>query len=397
VIHGSNFQQWQVRKMSEIPESSENLEEEQPAKPLVELEQKKRRIDAFFRTVSAVKGSDIHLKADAVPRIRVAGELRALKIDPLSPADMEAIMEEMLNSEQLFEFKQHGTIDIAYALTKTERFRVNIYRQRGQVSLAARRINPVIPGFTELNLPEVFSQIAQKEQGFVLIAGITGSGKSTTIAAMLEQINQTKNVHILTIEDPIEYTYDDKKAIIDQREIGLDCDTFEHGIRSMVREDPDVILIGEMRDRFTFQAAMQAAETGHLVFSTIHASSAAGAITRLLELFPKDQHMNIRHAIAANLVAISFQKLLPSLDPNVKRVPAVEVMLNSPVVRKYIVEERENELTTVIRNEKGTGMIDFNDNLAELVSKEIVALKEALLASPNSEELRMRMRGIKTS
>ena len=383
--------------MSEELEAQEKSDEEQPAPQLREMEQKKRRIDPFFRTVSAVRGSDIHLKADAVPRVRVAGELRPLKTDPLSPADVEAMMEEMLNSEQLFEFKQHGTIDIAYALTKTERFRVNIYRQRGQVSIAARRINPVIPSFSELNIPDIFSQIAEKEQGFILIAGITGSGKSTTIAAMLEQINTTKNVHILTIEDPIEYTYVDKKAIIDQREIGLDCDTFEHGIRSMVREDPDVILIGEMRDRFTFQAAMQAAETGHLVFSTIHASSAAGAITRLLELFPKDQHMNIRHAIAANMVAISFQKLLPSLAPDLKRVPVVEVMLNSPVVRKYIVEERENELSTVIRGEKGTGMIDFNDNLADLVSKEIVSMKEALLASPNSEELRMRMRGIKTT
>jgi twitching motility protein PilT len=383
--------------MSESIESQDHLEEEQPAQQLQELEQKKRHVDPFFRTVSAVHGSDIHIKADAVPRIRVAGELRALKTEPLSAIDIQMMVEEMLNSEQLFEFKQHGTIDIAYALNKTERFRVNIYRQRGQVSIAARRINPVIPSFTELNLPDIFSQVAEKEQGFVLIAGITGSGKSTTIAAMLEQINETKNVHVLTIEDPIEYTYVDKKAIIDQREIGLDCDTFEHGIRSMVREDPDVILIGEMRDRFTFQAAMQAAETGHLVFSTIHASSASGAITRLLELFPKDQHMNIRHAIAANLVAISFQKLLPSLDPNLKRVPVVEVMLNSPVVRKYIIEERESELGTVIRSERGTGMIDFNDNLAELVSKEIVSMKEALLASPNSEELRMRMRGIKTT
>lgn len=383
--------------MSEPTEPVDNPDEEKPAQQLVELDQKKRRVDPYFRTVSAVHGSDIHIKSDAVPRVRVAGELRILKTASLSPADVEAMVEEMLNSEQLFEFKQHGTIDIAYALNKTERFRVNIYRQRGQISMAARRINPVIPSFSELNLPEIFSKIAEKEQGLVLIAGITGSGKSTTIAAMLEQINTSKNVHILTIEDPIEYTYVDKKAVIDQREIGLDCDTFERGIRSMVREDPDVILIGEMRDRFTFQAAVQAAETGHLVFSTIHAASAAGAITRLLELFPKDQHMNIRHAMAANLLAISFQKLLPALDPNVKRVPVVEVMLNSTVVRKYIVEERENELSSVIRNEKGTGMIDFNDHLAELVSKEIISMKEALLASPNSEELRMRMRGIKTS
>jgi twitching motility protein PilT len=274
---------------------------------------------------------------------------------------------------------------------------VSIYRQRGMTSLAARRINPEIPNYSQLNLPEVFGRIAEREQGLVLVAGITGSGKSTTIAAMLEQINCTKNVHIITIEDPIEYTYIDKKAMINQREIGLDCDTFEHALRSVVREDPDVILIGEMRDKFTFQAAMQAAETGHLVFSTIHASSAQGAITRLLELFPKDQHMNIRQALAANIVAIAFQKLLPAIDPKLGRVPAVEVLLNSSVVKKYILEEREAELTSVIRSEKGAGMIDFNDHLAELVAKEIISSKEAMLASPNAEELKMRSRGIKTA
>ena len=383
--------------MSETEETVQNADEEQSTAQLRDTETKKRRIDPYFRTVAAVHGSDIHIKSDAVPRVRVAGELKALNTGPLAPGDVDAIVEEMLTSEQMFEFKQHGTVDLAYALTKTERFRVNIYRQRGQTSLAARRINPSIPSFEQLNLPPIFSKIAEREQGLILIAGITGSGKSTTIAAMLEQINVTKNCHILTIEDPIEFSYVDKRAQIDQREIGLDCDTFEHGIRSMVREDPDVILIGEMRDRFTFQAAMQAAETGHLVFSTIHASSAAGSITRLLELFPKDQHSNVRQVIAANLVAIAYQKLLPALDPKVKRVPVVEVMLNSAVVKKYIVEEREVDLGSVIRNEKGTGMIEFNDNLAELVAAEIVSSKEALLASPNPEELRMRMRGIKTS
>jgi twitching motility protein PilT len=201
----------------------------------------------------------------------------------------------------------------------------------------------------------------------------------------------------VTIEDPIEFSYADKKAFINQREIGLDCDSYEAGIRSLMREDPDVIVIGEMRDRLTFQASIQAAETGHLVFSTIHASSAPGAITRLLELFPKEQAENIRQALAANLVAIAFQKLVPAIDPKVKRVPVVEVMLNSPAVKKYILEERESELSAVIKSEKGTGMIDFNDMLAELVGKEIISSKEALLASSNPDELRMRMKGIKTS
>jgi twitching motility protein PilT len=358
---------------------------------------KKRRIDTFFKTVTAVNGSDIHIKSDAVPRIRVGGDLRSLKTEPLPPSEVDLMVAEMLTPEQMHEFNERGTVDLAYAVTKADRFRVNIFRQRGTTSLVARRINPKVPNYTELRLPEIFSKIAEKEQGLIILAGITGSGKSTTIAAMIEQINDSKNVHIVTIEDPIEFSYTDKKAFINQREIGLDCDTYEHGIRAMMREDPDVILIGEMRDRMTFQAAIQAAETGHLVFSTLHASSAPGAITRLLELFPKDQHANIRQALSANLVAIAFQKLVPAIDPKVKRVPVVEVMLNSPAVKKYILEERESELGGVIRNEKGTGAIDFNDMLAELVAKEIIASKEALAASPNAEELRMRMKGIKTS
>ncbi len=357
---------------------------------------KKRRIDTFFKTVAAVNGSDIHIKSDAIPRIRVGGELKSLKTESLTPGEVDAMVEEILLPDQLKDYREHGTLDLAYAMNKTERFRVNIFRQRGTTSIVARRINPRVPNYTELRLPDIFSKIAEREQGLIVMAGITGSGKSTTIAAMLEQINDSKSVHIVTIEDPIEFSYTDKKAFINQREIGLDCDTYEHGIRAMMREDPDVILIGEMRDRMSFQASVQAAETGHLVFSTIHASSAPGAITRLLELFPKDQHANMRQALAANLVAIAFQKLVPALDPKVKRVPVVEVMLNSPAVKKYILEERENELGSVIRNERGTGMIDFNDMLADLVGKEIISPKEAAAASPNAEELRMRMRGIKT-
>ena len=383
--------------MSETEEQPVNTEEAHSTALAADSSQKKNKINTFFKTLAAVNGSDIHIKSDAIPRVRVGGELRTLKTEALSPQDVDQMIQEMLNDEQMSEYNRHGTIDLAYAMGRGERFRVNIFRQRGTSSIVARRINPKVPNYADLRLPEVFSKIADREQGLVILAGITGSGKSTSIAAMLEQINDTKNVHVVTIEDPIEFSYTDKKAFINQREIGLDCDTYEHGIRAMMREDPDVILIGEMRDKMTFQAAVQAAETGHLVFSTLHASSAPGAITRLLELFPKEQHMNIRQALAQNLVAIAFQKLVPALDPKVKRVPVVEVMLNSPAVKKYILEERENELSSVIRNEKGTGSVDFNDMLAELVMKEIVSSKEAMAASPNPDELRMRMKGIKTS
>jgi twitching motility protein PilT len=370
--------------------------------PLTEVEtpvslpaERRTRIMKFLETVAKVEASDLHLKAEAVPRVRKGGELKLTTSGPLSNDEIESMVREMLSPEQWASFIALGAIDLAYALTKTERFRINIFRQRGQISLAARRINPKIPSYLQLHLPEIFNKIAENEQGLILLAGITGSGKSTTIAAMLEQINATRACHIVTIEDPIEYMYVDKKAYINQREIGLDVESYEMAIRSLMREDPDVILIGEMRDRLTFQAGVQAAETGHLVFSTIHSGSAAGAITRILELFPQEMHANIRQALAANLKAIVFQKLVPSLIPGTSRVPVLEVMLASPTVKKFIMEGREADLVSVIRGEKGTGMIDFNDMLADLVLAETVSPKEAYAASPNADELRMRMKGIK--
>ncbi|HTV49333.1 MAG TPA: PilT/PilU family type 4a pilus ATPase [Phycisphaerae bacterium] len=355
------------------------------------------RLHKFFDLVTKVEGSDLHIKADAVPRIRKSGKLIQTTSPALSNTEVEEMVEEILKPEQWADYKRRGSIDVAYAVTLTERFRINIFRQRGLTSMAARRINPKIPNYAQLNLPSIFEKIADHEQGLVILAGITGSGKSTTIAAMLQQVNEKRSCHIVTIEDPIEYLYVDKKSFINQREIGLDVESFELAIKYMMREDPDVILIGEMRDRNTFQAAVQAAETGHMVFSTIHASSAPGAITRILELFPPDMHLNIRQAIAANMKAIVFQKLVPSIKPGVGRVPALEIMLTSPSVTKYILEGRENELSSVIRGEKGTGMIDFNDMLAELVEKEMVSPKEAYAASPNADELRMRMKGIRTN
>ncbi|HVX85596.1 MAG TPA: PilT/PilU family type 4a pilus ATPase [Phycisphaerae bacterium] len=376
---------------ADIPAPAPSDPNEGPTPGLGER-RKKNRIDKFFKSVVVNDGSDLHLKSEVVPRIRVHGDLVYMKTDPIDPADMDSMIEEMLNPEQLHHFREHGTLDLAYAINKVDRFRVNIFRQRGTTSLVARRINPKIPNYKDLGIPEIFSKVAEVEQGLVILAGITGSGKSTTIAAMLGQINDSKAVHIVTLEDPIEFSYLDNKSIINQREIGLDVDSWEAGIRAMMREDPDVILIGEMRDRNTFQAAITAAETGHLVFSTIHASSAPGTITRILELFPKEQHDNIRQALAANIVCVAFQKLVPGIKR--KRVPVVEVMLNSPSVRKYILEEREAELASIIRKEKGTGSIDFNEMLAEYVLSEQITSKEALLASPNPDELRMRMKGI---
>ncbi len=381
----------------EISTTVEPVENEvQPESTESPIPAKPPRLHKYLGAVAKVEGSDLHLKAEVLPRIRKSGRLMQTTGAPLTNDEIEAMVREILSPEQLATFTQKGSLDIAHAMTKTERFRINIFRQRGNVSLAARRINPKIPNYEQLHLPEVFERIAENEQGLVLLAGITGSGKSTTIAAMIEQVNARRSCHIVTIEDPIEYLYQDKKAFINQREVGLDVETYDSAIRYLMREDPDVILIGEMRDANTFQAAIQAAETGHMVFSTIHASSASGAITRLLELFPPDRHLNIRQALVANLKAVVFQKLVGAIDPKIGRVPVVEVMLSSPAVRKYILDGRENELVQVIRAERGTGMIDFNDMLGQLVENEVILSRDAYLASPNADELRMRMKGIKT-
>ena len=355
------------------------------------------KIHRFLEAVARVEGTDVHLKADVAPRIRKKGELIPTNSGPLSNDEIEAMVQEIVKPAQWEEFQRNGQIDLAYPLTVRERFRINIFRQRGQISLAARRINPKIPTYSQLHLPPIMEQIAENEQGLILLAGITGSGKSTTIAAMLEQVNERRSCHVVTIENPIEYTYVDRKALINQREIGLDCDSYDNALRALMREDPDVVLIGEMRDRETFQAGIIATETGHLVFSTIHAGSAPGAITRILELFPTEMHANMRQAIATNMKAIIFQKLVPSIQKGVDLVPVVEVMLSTPAVRKYILDGRENELRQVILAERGAGMIDFNEMLVELVEKEMVHPREAYAASPNAEELRMRMRGIRTA
>lgn len=358
--------------------------------------EKRPQLERFFQAVSKLEGSDLHLKADVVPRIRKGGDLLATRHPVLTDHEIVAMVREIISDEQWHDLNHKGSVDLAYALSPSERFRINIFHQRGQTSLSARRINPRIPSYGELNLPPVLEKIADYEQGLVMIAGITGSGKSTTLAAMIEQINQRKSMHIVTIEDPIEYSYIDKKSFINQREVGLDCDTFEGAMRAMMREDPDVILIGEMRDRKTFETAVQAAETGHLVFSTVHASSAPGAITRILELFPQEMHANIRQALAQNVRAVMYQKLVASIKPGVSRVPALEIMLTTPSVRKYILDGRENELGTVIRSERTAGMIDFNDTLVGLVQSETIAAKTAYESSPNAEELKMRLKGIKT-
>ena len=325
------------------------------------------------------------------------GKLRIAKAESLSNEQIEELIFEILTPRQKERYLERGSEDFAYALNDEDRFRINIFRQRGLTSMAARRISKDILGYKELGLPESIGRLANLHQGLILLSGITGSGKSTTIAAMIEQINLTRACHIVTIEDPIEYLYKDKKAFINQREIGIDVHSFHDALKYLMREDPDVVLIGEMRDAETFSAAIQAAESGHLCFGTIHASGTAGTITRILELFPEEARDLVRTSLAMNLQGIICQKLLPSIKKGVARLPAVEILIVNPSIRKLIMEERENEIKTVIRNSYNDGMIDFSEHMRQLVDAELIAPADAYDAAPNPDELRMKLKGIEIS
>jgi twitching motility protein PilT len=294
-------------------------------------------------------------------------------------------------------FDKDGGADFAYTVDVdgvTWRFRVNLLQQLGKIGLVARRVNNFIPDFAGLNLPPVIESLCRYDQGMVLLAGVTGSGKSTTIASMLNWINAHYRKHILTLEDPIEFVYTEDKCLINQREVGMDVKDFEIGMKHAVREDPDIILVGEMRDQETFMTAIHAAETGHLVFGTIHASSAPTTIGRILDLFPEEMHNALRSAIAFNMKGIVAQKLLPSIKPGVGRVPSVEVMTFSPVVQKLILEGTDEKLPDAIRIGAESGMQDFTMSLKWLVDNEFIDRATAFSVAPNVEALKMSLKGI---
>jgi twitching motility protein PilT len=277
------------------------------------------------------------------------------------------------------------------------RFRVNLLHQQGSLGLVARRVNNKIPDFKGLFLPPGIEQLCQYDQGLILLAGVTGSGKSTTIASMLNFINQTHRKHILTLEDPIEFVFTEDKCLINQREIGQDVKDFAIGMKHAVREDPDIILVGEMRDEETFMTAIHAAETGHLVFGTIHASSAATTITRILDLFPEEMHQALRSAIAFNMKGIVAQKLIRSIKPGVSRVPVVEMMLFDVMVRKHVLEGEDHMLPDHIRKSRRDGMQDFTMSLKSLLDQGLIDRHDALEIAPNREALMMAIKGIGVS
>ncbi|MEX0613675.1 MAG: PilT/PilU family type 4a pilus ATPase [Pirellulales bacterium] len=354
-------------------------------------------IDRLFRACVKHKASDLHLKVDKPPMLRVDGTLRPMEREPISDEEMVRLTFPLMNERNRKIFERDGGADFAHTLDVEGtmwRFRVNLMQQLGHVGLVARRVNSWIPNFEGLNLPLSIERLCTYDQGMILLAGVTGSGKSTTIASMLNWINQRYRKHILTLEDPVEFVFTEDKCLINQREIGLDVLDFGIGMKHAVREDPDVMLVGEMRDPETFMTAIHAAETGHLVFGTIHASSAATTIGRILDLFPRETHSQLRSAIAFNMRGIIAQKLLKSIKPGVGRVPTVEIMIFNANVKKAILEENDEKLPDIIRIGKHDGMQDFTMSLKQLVDEELIDREVAMEVAPNREALKMALKGI---
>jgi twitching motility protein PilT len=351
----------------------------------------------FFRAAVKTRASDLHLKVGQPPKLRLFGQLKNTTGEVMTAEMIEQMVFEILSPAQKELFLKEGMLDFAHEFGDENRFRINIFRQRGAVSLAARRVNSTVPPFEDLHLPKVLEKVCDRMQGLILVVGPTGCGKTTTIAAMIDFINRTRSCHIITIEDPIEYLFRDKKAIVSQREVGLDVLDFEDALKYLMHQDPDVVLVGEMRDARAVTAGMRAAETGHLVFGTMHSANASQAVQRLLDLFAQTERDLMRQTLSLTIKAIISQMLVPSIKEGVDRIPVVEILLANPTVRKLISEEREADLPSVIRSCQNEGMQDFTYNLCELIKDGSIDPKEAYKVAPNVEELKMALKGIRST
>ncbi len=345
----------------------------------------KQILEDLIKTVITEGASDLHISEGRHPTIRVSGLLLPLVKHPvLTKEDTAGILEQLLPTQNKIRFYSDKEIDFSYN-SNEGRFRGNAFFQQGTVSIALRLVPKKIRSFDELNLPDILKTFADRQQGFFLVVGPVGHGKSTTLAAMIDYINSTRAEHILTIEDPIEYIYEQKRSVIDQREIRIDTVDFSVALRSMFREDVDVVLIGEMRGAETIGTAVTAAETGHLVFSTLHTNSASQTIDRIIDSFPAAQQDQIRTQLASSLNGIFSQRLIPKISGGL--VPAYELLINNNAVANLIREKRTHEINTVIETSSQDGMIDMNRCLADLVSRGEISIENAYLFSNNPKSL----------
>ncbi len=343
-------------------------------------------INEIISEAKLLRASDIHFVCGLPIRIRIDGRIKDFNPEPLSHQDCEAIASQLL-AERLSELEKNGEVDLAGTFADGIRVRVNVFRQQGHLSSAVRILSDIIPDLDNLGLPAVCRDFAKYPRGIVIVTGETGSGKSTTLAAMLDRINHTREQHIITLEDPIEYIYRPDKCLINQREIGRDTESYSSGLKAILREDPDVILIGEMRTLDTIETALAAAETGHLVFATLHTNSAADSVDRIVNVFPGERQQQIRLQLSMTLRAVLSQQLLPHKSGS-GRVLACEVMVLNPAIRAMIREGKTPQIASAIQTSKADGNISMDNFLADLVRKNTVTVEEAVEAAHDSEFLK---------
>jgi twitching motility protein PilT len=352
-------------------------------------------IHALLKAMIDKHSSDLHIRCGVVPIMRVNGELYRVGSESVSADVMDAMLRALLKPEQYQKFMRDAEVDFATALPGVGRFRINAFRQRGTPAMAIRSIKVEVPNFSELKLPSVIMDIAMKRRGMILVTGTTGSGKSTLLASMIDHINSSTSVNIVTIEDPIEFLHRDKRSIIAQREIGTDAPSFNAALRASFRQDPDIILIGEMRDCETIETAMSAADTGHLVMSTLHTMNTTETITRIISFFPPHQHDQIRLVLSNVLVAIISLRLLPRKDGQ-GRVPAAEILINHASIAEYILNPEKSHLIlpAISEGHQQYGSQSFDQSLLQLYREDIISIDIAKQNASNPDDFELAIRGI---
>ncbi len=385
-------------KVGQVVENAD-IDRDTP-QPEIHVEERRLTLHDFLKTIIKVNGSDLHLQAGSVPMIRVDGRARFLDVPAPTDELMKEYVDTIINAQGEPEDRRHhlehkGSVDVAYSLPGAARFRTNIFHSREKYAIVMRRIVTKIPNFEELNLPPQVEELANNHRGIVVVSGTTGSGKSTSLAAIIGKINRTRSERIITVEDPIEFEHDNAKALVSQVEVGTDSESYEYALRSMMRQDPDTILIGEIRDSFSLTTALRAADTGHLVFTTVHATNAPMTIERMVSLFDPAQKELQQTQLGLNLIAVLCQRLAKKREGK-GRVPVIEIMMATPIVRKYIIEGEFEKLKGTVGNREA-GSQSFDQHLTELFQKQIIDVNEAKRLASNVDALTLALRGIGNS
>lgn len=347
-------------------------------------------VEEILARAKEAGASDVHITVGIPPKMRVNEDLLTMEGDRLMPADTLEIAAQVMNEKQQQRFEENGECDMSFAIAGQGRYRVNIYKQRGSIAMAFRLVDTKVPSAESLGVPQSVIDLYQKKRGLVLVTGPTGSGKSTTLASLIDKINNNREAHVITLEDPIEYLHSHNRSIVNQREIGLDSLSYAHALRAALREDPDVILVGEMRDFETISVAITAAETGHLVLSTLHTIGAASTVDRVIDVFPPHQQQQIRVQLANVLEAVISQQLIPTADGH-GRVAAFEVLHTNPAVRNLIREGKTHQLTSVMQTNRKAGMITMDDALLQLYAQHSISKDQVLQFAQDQESMKMKL------